>query len=446
MGQMRTLKIKTDGSAVRFIKQLILIIALALVIVSTAIAISVGNISVAPETAQILRVIFISGSCILVVFGITMLLVSRDSPIQLLALRKRLILFNRMFLKTEQDGTIVHSVYWKYAIDGKKIIIDLYANGLVSDMAIVGQKLSEYLGKKLLDYHELDGKARYVFGQYSPRYDGVKLMSADVSSITGEYKPMISYDAIPIYDNVTWNINSEALHMLLIAPSGAGKTMLLNYLAGMILKRQHMLYIVDAKNSSFGALFRHIGVPVATNVEEIIQMLTALVNEMEEIYTKYFASGEAAIDANYSTLKIKGHFLIFDEILSVLDSAGKKEKAEIERLLGQLALKGRAAGFALIVSAQKLNATDLPKAITEQCQTRIVLGKMVSDETFHQVMGAYKKDLAHAYRGGVGMGYAVTPKTGLSYIETPLMPHNSRDYVLLLKELRDRGTPYGEGC
>ena len=46
---------------------------------------------------------------------------------------------------------------------------------------------------------------------------------------------------------------------------------------------------------------------IQRNVEEIIQMLTALVNEMEEIYTKYFASGEAAIDANYSTLKIKGY-------------------------------------------------------------------------------------------------------------------------------------------
>ena len=263
--------------------------------------------------------------------------------------------------------------------------------------------------------------------------------------MTGEYKPMLSYDAIPIYDNVTWNINSEALHMLLIAPSGAGKTMLLNYLAGMILKRQHMLYIIDAKNSSFGALFRNIGVPVATNIDEIIRMLSALVGEMEEIYTKYFASGEAAIDSDYSTLKIKGHFLFFDEILSVLDSAEKKEKAEIERLLGQLALKGRAAGFSLVISAQKLNATDLPKAITEQCQTRIILGKMVSDETFRQVMGVAKKDLAHSYRGGVGKGYAVTSATGISYIETPLMPHNSRDYILLLKELRDRGTLYGEG-
>lgn len=180
MGKMRTLKIKTDGSAVRFAKQLILIIAFALVIVSTAIAISVGNAYVAPETAQTLRIISSLGNCVLIAFGMTMFLISRDSPIRWLALRKRLILFDRMFLKTEQDGTIVHSVCWKYAIDGERFIIDLYANGLVPDMAIVGQKLSEYLDKKLLDYHESDGKARYVLGDTPKRYDGIALLSEGV--------------------------------------------------------------------------------------------------------------------------------------------------------------------------------------------------------------------------------------------------------------------------
>lgn len=442
--KMRNLRLKTSGSVIKAVKQVILAISVICICMPWLILLW-RDYNVTPELRQILTRVLFVGFYLLFGFLMIVILLSRYSPIKLLAVRKNLILFTRLFIKSGDDGTMIHSVGWKYQINDKIIVIDLYPNGLVDDTAKIGKKLSECLGESLLDYEEAENKTRYIFGTIPERYSGIELLGEGISSLDGDYKPRMSYDPVPIYDKVSWNINSEALHMLLIAPSGAGKTMLLNYLAGMILKRQHMLYIVDAKNSSFGALFRHVGVPVATNVEEIIQMLTALVNEMEEIYAKYFASGEAAIDANYSTLKIKGHFLIFDEILSVLDSAGKKEKAEIERLLGQLALKGRAAGFALIVSAQKLNATDLPKAITEQCQTRIVLGKMVSDETFHQVMGAYKKDLAHAYRGGVGMGYAVTPKTGLSYIETPLMPHNSRDYILLLKELRDRGTPYGEG-
>ena len=139
-------------------------------------------------------------------------------------------------------------------------------------------------------------------------------------------------------------------------------------------------------------------------------------------------------------------FLIFDEILAVLSFADKDEKKQIEKLLGQIALKGRAAGFSIVITAQKLNATDLPKAITEQCQTRIVLGKLVSDETFRQVTGVSKKEIGTVYRGGKGKGYAVTPETNKpAYIITPLLPGRLGRYRELLRKLRERGIdPDGE--
>ena len=79
--------------------------------------------------------------------------------------------------------------------------------------------------------------------------------------------------------------------------------------------------------------------------------------------------------------------------MAVLSGTAKKEKDEIVRLLGQIALKGRAAGIALVISAQKLLATDLQHSITGQCQTRIILGKTVSDETYRMVTTTSKKDL-----------------------------------------------------
>lgn len=55
------------------------------------------------------------------------------------------------------------------------------------------------------------------------------------------------------------------------------------------------------------------------------------------------------------------------------------------RLLKILALKSRASGRGLLILAsQKLLASDLPRAITEQCQTRIILASdaSISEETF----------------------------------------------------------------
>lgn len=442
---METLKLKTDGNSVTVFKQIALVTALLFTFLPFLI-IFWSDLTVAPEVHKILYNMFATGVSLLMAFTVIMILLSKDSPVKWLAIRKKLILFTRLFIKPGTYGMLIHSVKWRYAVKGGKIVIDLYPNGLVKDTADIGKKLSEYLGETLLKYEESDGKARYTFGSSPKRYDGIELMGEGISSVTGIYTPMLSYEPIPIYDNVTWDFNSEALHILLLAPSGAGKTMFLNYLAGMVLKRQHRLYVIDAKNSPFGALFRHAGIQVATKVDEIIKLLTALVQEMEERYSKYFATGTTGIDANFSTLNLKGHFLVFDEILAVLGSADKKEKAEIERLLGQLALKGRAAGFSLIITAQKLNASDLPKSITEQCQTRVILGELVSEENFHQATGLYKKDAVTIYKGGVGKGYAITPKSkGLTYIETPLMPCNANNYKALLKELRDRGTPYGEG-
>lgn len=442
--KMKTIQLRTDGKAVEVLKQFILFDSIILILMPVLIW---GSGSTAtPGSHGVLPAMFISGTVVLGVSALMTWLYSKYSPIKSLKIRKNLIQFTRLFLKSETDGMLFHSVKWQYALQGKKTIIDLYPNGLVNDTAKTGKELAQFIDEPLLKYEESDRKARYTFGVAPKRYDGMGLMGEGISGITGRYMPMISYEPIPIYDEVVWDFNSEALHILLIAPSGSGKSWLLTYLAGMALKRQHRVYMIDAKNSLLGRIFRHAGVQVATNIEEILELLTVLVDGMEERYAKYFASGQMGMGEGIELLGLEGHFLFFDEILSVLNSADKKERAEMERLLGQLALKGRAAGFSLVITAQKLNASDLPKAITEQCQTRIILGGLVSEETFHQATGVYKKDIATMYRGGVGQGYAVTPKSGgLTYIETPLLPRRLEDCTPLLRELRDRGTPYGTG-
>ena len=57
------------------------------------------------------------------------------------------------------------------------------------------------------------------------------------------------YKPIPIYNNVSWDLTSEACHILLIYPSGAGKTVFICYLAAMVLKRGHKILLIDVKNT-----------------------------------------------------------------------------------------------------------------------------------------------------------------------------------------------------
>lgn len=254
---------------------------------------------------------------------------------------------------------------------------------------------------------------------------------------------MINYEPIPIYDDIVWDLTSEACHMLIVAPSGGGKTVFLNYLGAWVLKQQHELYVIDAKKSNFGAMFSSI-CKTASDVENIIQMLNELKDSMDEDYEKYFSSEMLGMGENYKTLGLPAHVLIFDEVLAALETGDKKQKTRMEVPLKQLAIKGRMAGYIIVLSAQKLLATDLPKAITEQCQTRIILGSLVSDETFHTATGYYKKDLATAYRGAMGKGYAVTPKNGLSYIETPWMDIDPFDFRNLIMTFHREGSQDGK--
>lgn len=251
---------------------------------------------------------------------------------------------------------------------------------------------------------------------------------------------MTNYNPIPIYDDIYWDLTTESCHTLLIAPSGAGKTMFLSYLAGMVLKRGHNLFIIDAKNTSFGATFQSSGVHTASTPDEILCLLTDLVESMTHDYDTIFSSDNVQLDDNFATYQLPAQVLIFDEVLSALDSGDKKQKVEMEQLLKLLALKGRMAGYIIVLTSQRLLATDLPKAVTEQCQTRYVMGANISEELFHLATGSYKKNLGTSYKGDIGKGYVVTPKNGLTYFESPFMNFKVNDFRALIHDYCYRRT------
>lgn len=107
---------------------------------------------------------------------ISLFLYSRFSPIYGLQLRKKLILFTEQLTKQTKDGQLMHSVKWNYLCGDGKIIIELYARGLVTDTERLGIQLSEYLEENLLAYKELNTCVRYTFGESPKRLDGMEIL------------------------------------------------------------------------------------------------------------------------------------------------------------------------------------------------------------------------------------------------------------------------------
>lgn len=250
---------------------------------------------------------------------------------------------------------------------------------------------------------------------------------------------MVDYDPIRLYDDICWDLTSEACHMLLLAPTGSGKSFLLAYLLGMVLKKGHHVFFVDAKNSDFGAVLKSQGVEVATSIEEIIAMLTMLVEKMEQVYADEYANGSVDFGSNFSELGFPANILVFDEVLAGINAGDRKQKQCVEHLLQQLALKGRMAGFVICLTSQYLLSSDLSQSINSQCQTRIILGSEVSEELFHIATRRYKKDLGSIYRGDVGKGYIVTPKQGLTYFESPFIDFSCVSFKTMIQQCIEIG-------
>lgn len=159
---MHTLNIRTDGKVVTVLKQALLLLSLMFVFIPAIV--SGSGLTVPPAICRMLQGMFLSGLVLFIVPVSVYWLFSRFSPVKWLKTRNDLIRFTRMFLRSEEDGLLLHSVRWEYRVDNGNITIVLYPKGLEKDTADIGRRLSEYMGETLLKYEEGDGKASYILG------------------------------------------------------------------------------------------------------------------------------------------------------------------------------------------------------------------------------------------------------------------------------------------
>lgn len=350
----------------------------------------------------------------------------------------------RLDLLQNHTNTIkqTKTVEWIFFKKDEKMTIFLNPSGTISSpeqVKDITRRLTEFLIQQTHDeWNLISSKLEHSvikieYGEL-PR----RLKVRDLFEITTD-DVFINYTPIQLYGEVEYNFTSEASHQLIISPSGSGKTLLLAFEIGMLIKQGHMISVVDAKNSSFGTTLKNLGINVAVTPDEIIQLLNELVEKMRQRYETFFSMDSVSFTTNYKNFGLSAHFLVFDEVLSALESGTSTQKSEMTRLLKILALQSRMSGVGLLIlTSQKLLASDLPRSITEQCQTKIVVGSdsSITNETFYSVTGVDKKDIMTEYRGAVGKGYAVTPKTGLEYIELPWYDLDSKEYKTAIREFQ----------
>lgn len=183
-------------------------------------------------------------------------------------------------------------------------------------------------------------------------------------------------------------------HILLGGSTGSGKSILLKLLLMQAAKKGADVYIADFKGGVDFPPAWHKLCRIILNEEELLRLLTALVNELERRKKLLKDAGCANIDGYNKNAREQLRRCIFacDEVAEVLDRTGaSKERkellAEIEARLAIIARQGRAFGIHLILATQRPDAGLISGQIRNNLDCRIcgradnILSQIILDST-----------------------------------------------------------------
>lgn len=184
-------------------------------------------------------------------------------------------------------------------------------------------------------------------------------------------------------------LSAHEPHSLVAGATGSGKSVLIQAIlldiAATNPKELAQIILIDPKMGvDYAALedLPHMREPVITTRERSSEVLSALVNEMENRY-RTFAAARARDLASYNAKaspeeRLPMLFLVHDEFADwMLDD---EYKAAVGAAVQRLGVKARAAGIHLIFAAQRPDKDVMPMQLRENLGNRLIL-KVASEAT-----------------------------------------------------------------
>ncbi len=174
-------------------------------------------------------------------------------------------------------------------------------------------------------------------------------------------------------------------HVLVAGSTGSGKTeWLRTALASLALANTPEtlgFILVDPKQTAFGELARSPflwdakSFSTASSPDEVIELLEALQREMERRYNLLREANCDDLAALRSKVGRAPRRLVFvcDEYFALATSGARADRAELERLIGILGAKARAAGIHLVIALQQASRAVISGAIDGNIPVRVAL-------------------------------------------------------------------------
>lgn len=211
---------------------------------------------------------------------------------------------------------------------------------------------------------------------------------------------------------------SSVPHMLIVAPSGSGKTYLLTYILGQIAKKSVKLILADFKGIDFIEFNDRRNYYKHNSVGEAVDCI------FDELQNRM---ANASVNSEYEPI-----YLCIDEWSGFLSSlAVKKEQDNYKQKLANILMLGRGANIFIIMSLQRADST----YITGRDNFGNVVGLgTLSKESIAMVFNDNKEMIEPKSRG---KGYLQTDGKPLREIVVPML-RNINDTKAVIKTALSR--------
>lgn len=241
-------------------------------------------------------------------------------------------------------------------------------------------KIEEGKNKKRLILHTVTGDCKLPkFMYWQEKY----LSNNDFELVLGQ----------SMLGKITVNL-AKIPHILLGGSTSSGKSVLLKLLIMQCVKKGAEVYIADFKGGVDFSPVWHTKCKIIIDENNLLNILTEIVGELENRKTLLRESGCANIgeyNEHYGQ-KLKRIIFACDEVAEVLDKIGLSKEAKeivtkIEGKLSVIARQGRAFGIHLILATQRPDANILAGQIRNNIDYRVcgradnVLSQIILDNT-----------------------------------------------------------------
>lgn len=282
------------------------------------------------------------------------------------SLKIELKLARWIFVGKHHDQETSYSIKVQYTMTDEKIIIKGHLDGLdereLSDMTDeTNQRLFQSLMQRQLEGFEVSDDYSYVQFEFFRENDKALRVSRTI-----QHNPT---NTIQLTERRVWNID-DSPHGLISGGTGSGKSYLLLYLLHQFELMNAETIVIDPKMSDLMEYRQYLKHGVkGESTEEILVTLRQVHQELIVRQKRKLETGQIE----------RPFFLLFDEYPAFLASLDRKEKAEVEQILKQIILKGRALRVFVIIAMQRADASILAAEVRDQFGLRIALSRTSAD-------------------------------------------------------------------